>query len=65
MEIILNNDSFQEKDNNILELNNQTSTFDKFKNLQMLVKKESSLKEICNKIFIIKIYNIFSSHKNV
>ena len=62
MEIILNNDSLEEKDTNIIELDKQISTFDKFKNLQMLVKKESSLKEICNKIFIIKIYNIYSSY---
>lgn len=62
MEIILDNDPFQEKDENLIELDNQLSTFDKYKNLQILVKKESSLKEICNTKFIIKIYIFLSSH---
>jgi hypothetical protein len=33
------------------------STFDKIKNIQKLIKKESALKEICKK-FSYKIYNI-------
>ena len=49
MEIVLEK---TEEDKNNIELNEEISTFDKLKKLQMLIKKESSLKEICNTIFI-------------
>ena len=35
---------------NIIEFNDKHSTFEKLKNLQKLIKKESALKEICKKI---------------
>jgi len=49
MEIVLEK---TEEDKNNIELDEEISTFDKLKKLQMLIKKESSLKEICNTIFI-------------
>ena len=36
------------------------STFDKLKNIQILLKKESSLKEICKKYILL--YNYFFSY---
>ena len=42
----------QENYNNNKEVNNNESTFDKLKRIQLLIKKESSLKEICNKNFV-------------
>ena len=49
MEIKLVDDLPQEKNlNNINELDEE-STFEKLKRIQLLLKKESSLKGICNK----------------
>lgn len=43
------NDISQEKIKNEIVLNEKLSAFDKLKKIQMLIKKESSLKEICTK----------------
>ena len=37
----------EEKENNILINNNNNSTFKKLQEIQVLVKKESGLKELC------------------
>ena len=58
MEIKLVDDLPQEKNlNNINELDEE-STFEKLKRIQLLLKKESSLKQICNKKYRIN-YIIF------
>ena len=52
---LLNND-------NKIVINEQMPTFEKFSKMQKLIKKESSLKEMCNKIsYIYIIIFIFSS----
>ena len=48
--------------NNDIELNEKLSIFEKLKNIQMLIKKEASLKQICTKIYKIKLYNYFFSY---
>lgn len=48
--------------NDIIELNEKLSTFEKLKNIQMLIKKEASLKQICTEIYKIKLYNYFFSY---
>ena len=48
--------------NNDIELNEKLSTLEKLKKIQMLIKKEASLKQICTKIYKIKLYNYFFSY---
>ena len=49
----------EEKENNILINNNNNSTFSRLQDIQVLIKKESGLKELCvNMILINIIFNI-------
>ena len=48
--------------NNDIELNEKLSTLEKLKKIQMLIKMEASLKQICTKIYKIKLYNYFFSY---
>ena len=44
----------QETDEKTPEESNKDKTFNKLKELQTLLKKESALKELCMKLFLIK-----------
>jgi hypothetical protein len=48
----INIDLLEESNVNEIELNKGMSIFEKFNKLQKLIKKESSLKEMCNKILV-------------
>ena len=50
-----NNDS-SKKNNKIIEINEFDKTFNKLRDLQSLIKKESALKQLCKKKYI-NIYN--------
>ena len=48
----INLDILEERNENEIELNKGMAIYEKFNKLQKLIKKESSLKEICNKILV-------------
>ena len=63
MIIELNNSySEEEDDNNRIDLNDSNTTFEKLKKIQLLIKEESSLRDICNINYISNLYNYFSSY---
>ena len=54
MEIELDKEILEEQIENEIKLGGHNSTFDKLKKIQLLIKEESSLKEICNKKYSFK-----------
>lgn len=62
--IIEQNNSFSEEedDNNRIELNDSNTTFEKLRKIQLLIKEESSLKDICNIHYNFNLYNYISSY---
>ena len=55
----------EEDDNNRIELNDNNTAFEKLKKIQLLIKEESSLKDICKINHNLNLYNNFFSYKNM
>ena len=55
----------EEDDNNRIELNDNNTSFEKLKKIQLLIKEESSLKDICKINHNLNLYNYFFSYKNM
>ena len=49
----INIDLLEESNENEIELSKGMPIYEKFNKLQKLIKKESSLKEMCNKILVV------------